>query len=179
MKIKKIKYYIAPLLIGLLIFLSNFLNTQLFGSEIVNFVVWFVLSLFVFSTGWFTNNILGWIHGGKVVFTVIVAVTFLSAALVSFFNDYFITGNLLFENVILYSLRNIMLGAMAFFGMSISEIFTRQREIENLKKIDYEAETKNAEKKAELIIKEANLNAEQIIFDANKKASKILSQGNK
>ena len=72
MMIKKLKDYVSPLLIGLLIFLSNFLNTQLFGSEIVNFVVWFILSLFVFSTGWFTNNTLGWIHGGKIVFAVIV-----------------------------------------------------------------------------------------------------------
>ncbi len=177
--IKRLKYYTSPFLIGLLIFLSNFLNTQLFGSEIVNFVVWFILSLFVFSTGWFTNNTLGWIHGGKIVFAVIVAVTVLSAALVSFFNDYFITGNLLFENVILYSLRNIMLGAMAFFGMSISEIFTRQKEIDNLKKIDYENEKKDANREAELLIKEAKLKAEQIIFEANKKASDILSQNKK
>ena len=47
MSFKKLKYYLSPLLIALLILLSNFLNTELFGSEIVNFVVWFILSLFI------------------------------------------------------------------------------------------------------------------------------------
>ncbi len=174
MNLNKLKYYLSPLLIALLIFLSNFLNTQLFGSEIVNFVVWFILSLFIFATGWFTNNTLGWVRGGKIVFAVIVAMAILSALLISFFNDYFLTENLLFENVILYSLRIIMLGVMAFFGMSISEIFTKQKEIENLKKIDHEKELLEVKIKSEHIINEANLNAEKIIFEANKKAAEIL-----
>lgn len=175
MSIKKLKYYLSPLLIALLILLSNFLNTELFGSEIVNFVVWFILSLFIFGTGWFTNNTLGWIHGGKIVFAVIVAVTIFSSLLISVFSDYFHTENLLFENLILYSLRIIMLGVMAFFGMSISEIFFKQNEIAQLKKIDHEKELLEVKHKAELIIKEANLKAEKIVFEANKKASEILS----
>ncbi|MBK8945827.1 MAG: hypothetical protein IPM32_11240 [Ignavibacteriae bacterium] len=84
MSVKKLKYYLSPLLIALLIFLSNFLNTQLFGSEIINFVVWFILSLFIFGVGWFTNNTLGWVHGGKIVFAVIVAMAILSSLLISF-----------------------------------------------------------------------------------------------
>ncbi|MBK7106104.1 MAG: hypothetical protein IPH62_12550 [Ignavibacteriae bacterium] len=176
MSLKKLKYYLSPLLIAFLIFLSNFLNTQLFGSEIINFVVWFILSLFIFGIGWFTNNTLGWVHGGKIVFAVIVAMAILSSLLISFFNDYFLTENLLFENVILYSLRIIMLGVMAFFGMSISEIFTKQKEIENLKKLDNENEILEVKRKSENIINEANLKAEKIIFEANKKASELFSK---
>ena len=178
MKRESIKYYLAPLLIALLIFVSNFLNTELFGAEIVKFTVWFVLSLFIFATGWITNNTLGWIHGGKVVFAVIVAMAFISVLMVSFFSDYFLTENLLSENIFLYSLRNIFLGSMAFFGMALSELISSQTKIENLKNQDNEKLLNEAKKKSEVILKEAALEADKIIHEANKKASSILEQKN-
>ena len=175
---KNKKYYLAPLMLAVLIFLSNFLNTQLFGLEIVNFSVWFILSLFIFTIGWIANNTLGWIHGGKIIFSVIVAMAIFSAMLVSFFSDYFLTENLLFENIVLYSLRNIMLGSMAFFGMALSELFSNQREIENLKNTDTDTDKiiKEAVSKSELILREAGLEAEKVVFEASKKASNILEQ---
>ncbi len=175
---KKKKYYLAPLMLAVLIFLSNFLNTQLFGSEIVNFVVWFILSLFIFAIGWIVNNTLGWIHGGKVVFSVIVAMAVFSALLVSFFSNYFLTDNFMFENIVLYSLRNIMLGSMAFFGMSLAELFSKEREIENLKNVDSEKLLQEAKKKSELLLREAKLEADKIIFEAKKDASNIVEQKN-
>ena len=175
---KSKKYYLAPLLLGLLIFISNFLNTELFGAEIVNFAVWFILSLFIFAIGWLTNNTLGWVHGGKIVFAVIVALAFISVLLVSFFSDYFLTENLLFENIFLYSVRNIFLGSMAFFGMAMCELINNQKELDNLRNQDSDKLIAEAEKRAELILKEASLHAEKIIFDANKKASNIIEQKN-
>ena len=173
---KPTKYYISPLLIAFLIFLSNFLNTQLFGSEIVNFVVWFILSLFVFATGWFTNNTLGWVHGGKIVFAVIVAMAILSAVLVSFFSDYFLTESLLFENIILYTLRNIMLGSMAFFGMSLSEVITQQREIENFKNRENHNLLKDDKANSAFIQKEAKIISKKIVAEANKIAAEIINK---
>ncbi|MCB0730414.1 MAG: hypothetical protein KDC88_05210 [Ignavibacteriae bacterium] len=173
------KYYLAPLLLSGLIFISNFLNTTLFGQEIINFAVWFILSLFIFAIGWITNNTLGWVHGGKIVFSVIVAMAVISAMLVSFFSDYFLTENLLFENIILFTLRNIFLGSMAFFGMSVSELVNSQRSIENYKNQDNEKLIKEASKKAELMLKEAKLESDKIIFEATKKASAIIEQKNR
>jgi len=175
---KQKKYYLAPLLLSGLIFISNFLNTQLFGVEIINFAVWFILTLFIFAIGWITNNTLGWVHGGKIVFSVTVAMALISALLVSFFNDYFLTENLLFENIILFTLRNILLGSMALFGMSVSELINSQREIENLKNQDIDKLMQETAKKSELILKEASLEAEKLIFEANKKASNIFEQKN-
>lgn len=172
------KYYLAPLLLGILIFISNFLNTELFGAEIVNFAVWFILSLFIFAIGWLTNNTLGWVHGGKIVFAVIVALAFISALLVSFFSNYFLTENLLFENIFLYTVRNIFLGSMAFFGMAMCELINHQRELEILRNQDSDKLMAEAEKKSELVLKEASLHAEKIIFEANKKASNIIEQKN-
>jgi hypothetical protein len=178
MSIKDKKYYLAPLFLAILIFISNFLNTELFGVEIVNFTVWFILSLFIFAIGWITNNVFGWVKGGKIVFTVNVAMAVFSAMLVSFFSDYFLTENLLFENIILYSLRNIFLGSMAFFGMALSELIDKQKEVENFKNQDSELLLNDAKKKAELLLREAGLEAEKLIFEANKKAANILEQKN-
>lgn len=171
-----LKYYLGPLLIATLIFTSNFLNTELFGEEIVNFTVWFILSLFIFATGWIVNNTLGWVHGSKILFSVIVAMAFISMVLVSTFSDYFLTENLLFENIFLYTLRNIFLGSMAFFGMSLSELVSSQKEIENLKDQDSSAVIEDAKRRSELILNEATLEANKILFEANKKASSILEQ---
>lgn len=174
----KKKYYLLPLLLAVIIFISNFLNTQLFDAEIVNFAVWFILSLFIFAIGWITNNTLGWNHGGKVVFAVIVAMAVISALLVSFFSDYFLTENLLFENIILYTVRNIFLGSMSLFGMSVAELINCQRKIENLQNQDGDKLLKESKQKAELLLKEAKLEAEKLIFEANKKASVVLEQKN-
>jgi hypothetical protein len=132
--IRKKVHYLLPILIAILIFISNFLNTRLFSAEIVNFAVWFILSLFIFAAGWINKLAFGWEKGGKVVVAVIVATAIISVMFISFFSDYFHTENLLFENLILFSSRNILLGTMAIFGMSVCELLIVQRENESLKK---------------------------------------------
>ncbi|MBU1095550.1 MAG: hypothetical protein CVV23_06610 [Ignavibacteriae bacterium HGW-Ignavibacteriae-2] len=169
---KKPIYYLVPVLLGTLILLSNFLSTDLFQIDVHNFSVWFVLSLFVFVCGWLINKLLGWKHGGKVVFAVIVAVVIISIIMISMFSDYFGIGQVLTENLLLYSLRLIMLGAIGFFGMTLSELLILQREIGTLnqKNINSEACEKEFEKKAAFLLSEAQLNAEKIVFKAQKNA---------
>jgi vacuolar-type H+-ATPase subunit H len=168
MEKKSLHYYLTPGLLGVLMFASNFLNTSLFRFGDNNFAVWFVLSLLCFACGWFINKTLGWRHGGKIVFAMIIAVTILSVLMISFFRDYFSANELLTENLILYSLRDITLGAMAFFGMAVVEILSAQKESmvikEKLK--TYEDLVRDAKKEAELEIKEAKINAQKIINDA-------------
>jgi hypothetical protein len=131
MMIKKVFIdYSAAILLGVLIYASNFLNTDLFNFGEKNFAVWFVLSILCFASGWYINKTLGWHRGGKIVFAVIVAVTAVSIFMVTFFGDYFAANELLTENLILYSLRNITLGAMGFFGMSIQEVINNRKDTE-------------------------------------------------
>lgn len=163
---KKKIYYSTPALLAVIIFASNFLSTDLFKAGFQNFSVWFVLSLFSFACGWLMNKTLGYNHGGKVVFAVIVASTFISVLLISFFSGYFGLSDLLVENMILYILRNIMLGAMAFCGMAISEVIILQRlggpsksKEEDSKKILI-----NAQKEAHLLVEEAKLKADKMIY---------------
>ena len=176
MEKKSLHYYLTPGLLGVLMFASNFLNTNLFKFGDNNFAVWFVLSVLCFACGWFINKTLGWRLGGKVVFAMIIAVTILSVLMISFFRDYFSANELLTENLILYSLRDIMLGAMAFFGMAVVEILTTQKESlvikEKLK--TYEDLVRDAKKEAELEIKEAKINAKKIINDAELTAKNII-----
>lgn len=164
--------YSVPTLLGLLIFSSNFLNTDLFNFGEQNFAVWFVLSVFCFACGWYINRTLNWHLGGKVIFAVIVSVTVVSMVLIMFFSDYFSANELLTENLILFSLRNITLGAMGIFGMAIQEILTGEKQAliltEKVKLL--EASAGDSKKEAELLLKEASLKAEKIIFDAEANA---------
>ena len=164
--------YSVPFLLGLLIFASIFLNTSLFNFGDRNFAVWFVMSVLCFACGWYINKSLGWQLGGKVVFAVIVAVTIISIATIIFFSEYFGTFELLTENLILFSLRNITLGAMGIFGMAIQEVLKREGEAITLKeKVKILEETAvDSKKESSILLKEASLKAEKIINDAEASA---------
>jgi hypothetical protein len=173
---KLLTSYSVPVLLGILIFASDFLNTSLFNFGDRNFAVWFVLSILCFTCGWYINRTLGWQHGGRVVFSAIVSITIISIAIIVFFNEYFATFELLTENLILFSLRNITLGAMGIFGMSIQEIVSGEKEAlilrEKVKVL--EATAADSKKEAELLLREASIKAEKIINDSEAKAKNTI-----
>jgi hypothetical protein len=144
-----------------------------FGDR--NFAVWFVLSILCFACGWYINRTLGWQRGGRIVFAVIVSVTILSIAIIVFYNEYFGTFELLAENLILFSLRNITLGAMGIFGMAIQEVVSGEKEALILReKVKvFEATASDSRKEAELLMKEAKLTADTIIHEAEATAKNI------
>jgi len=165
---KKLLNYIFPLLLGLLMFASNFLNTRLFDFGNNSFAVWFVLSVLCFALGWYINKTMGWKTGGKIIFSLIVAATFISVLLITFFREYFLANELLTENLILYSLRNITLGAMGIFGMAVAEVLTLEKNfmvLQEKQKI-YEETLQEAKREAELIVKEAKIEAKKVINEA-------------
>lgn len=176
---RKKTYYLIPILLGVILFASNFLSTDIFNNSTLSFTVWFVLSVFTFACGWFVDRTLGWNYGGKIVFAVIVASVIVSVFMVGLFGNYFGVNNLITENLILYSLRNIVLGSMALFGMSVSEVahlrlgFIEQEEEEEIEEVE---RTFDVNDKAELILTEARLKAEQMVFDAEKKVEELSQQ---
>lgn len=169
MEKKTFSHYLSPIILMILIFASNFINTNLFKFGDNNFAVWFVLSFLCFAIGWFIDKTLGWRFGGKVVFSIIISTTIVSVLMIAFFRDYFAANELLTENLILYSLRNVTLGAMAIFGMAVVENLNQQRDIVLLKERlnIYESNFVDPQKKAELEIREAKLKAQKIINDAD------------
>ena len=175
MLMKNIIKYATAILLGVLIFASDFLDTDIFNFDEKNFAVWFVLSILCFASGWYINKTLGWHKGGKIVFSVIIAVTIVSIFMITFFSGYFNANEILTENLILYSLRNITLGAMGFFGMAIQEVINNRKDTQILiEKVELlERESDISKKEAKLIIKEANLNAEKIINDAEAKSKNL------
>lgn len=173
--------YFVALLLGLLMFASNFLNTDLFTFGDNNFAVWFVISVLCFACGWYIDKTFGWLFGGKVVFAMIIAATFVSIIIITFFQEYFGSSELLAENLILYSLRNVTLGSMAIFGMAIVEVLTLQKDLELLKAKNksYEDLTHDARKEAELELKEAKVKSEKILNDADLDSRNILMMKDK
>jgi hypothetical protein len=173
----KLKYGTVVLL-GLIMFSSNFLSPKLFTGEILNFAVWFILSIFAFSCGWIINKTLGWNYGGKLVFAVIVAASIMSVFMVSFFRGYFGVNDYLTENFILYSLRNIMLGVIGIFGLAVAELLSVQKQIENLK---HQSQlnrkiTEDAEREAEIIIRDAESKADRILAEAERESAEMINR---
>ncbi len=168
--------YATPVLLGVLMFASNFINTGIFRFGGNDFAVWFVISLLCFACGYYINKVFGWHTGGKVIFAIIIAATVISILVITFFRDYFAANELLTENLILYSLRNITLGAMALFGMAVDEVLHREREASllNQKLKMYEEQLQNARKDAEIELREAKVQAEKIVNDAQLAAKNII-----
>jgi len=181
--VKKTKsyYYITPGVIAFLIFISNFLSADIFGAAFENFAVWFIISVFVFASGWFMNNTFGYITGGKILFAVIVATTAVSVLMIFVFREYFNVSNLLVESLILYSLRNIFLGAMGFYGLALNENMMLQKEVEGLKakNVNVDRIINDAKKEASIIVADAKIKAERLIFDAQKNSTNVVEMKNK
>jgi len=168
--------YLSPAVLSVLIFISNFLNPNIFTFNDNNYAVWFILSLFCFSCGWLIDKSLGWQFGGKVLFSITIAASIISISFIAFFSEYFSAENLSSENLILYSLRNVTLGCMGFFGMAVAEVFILQKnlnECEIRREMDTENKA-NIKKEAELIIKEADITAKGIIATAETEARNII-----
>jgi hypothetical protein len=178
MELKNTYKFFTPVLLGVLMFSSNFLNTNIFKFGDNNFSVWFILSLLCFACGWFIDRTLNWIQGGKVVFATVVAATLISVVVVTFFKEYFTSGDMMTENLILYTLRNITLGAMGFFGMAIGEILHIEKDYAIIKqKLEmYEESIVDSRKEAELEIRAAKIKAQKIISEAESAAKNTMQK---
>jgi hypothetical protein len=95
---------------------------------------------------------------------------------VTFFKEYFTSGDMMTENLILYTLRNITLGAMGFFGMAIGEILHIEKDYAIIKqKLEmYEESIVDSRKEAELEIRAAKIKAQKVISDAEAVAKNII-----
>ncbi|MFH0734032.1 MAG: hypothetical protein V1773_04985 [bacterium] len=176
----KLIYYLTPSLLTILVFYSNFIKADLFQIGVQSYAVWFLISLFAFVCGWLMNKTLGYSYGGKIVFAVIIANVVIGLFMVSFFNEYFGFTERTTENMILYSLRIISIGSMAFFGMAVSEVILLQNSLlacESTKK-NHMPVTDNS-KHATLIVDEAKLKSEKMIYEAEKKYNEILNKKEK
>lgn len=100
----------------------------------------------------------------------------MSVVMISFLREYFDAIQLLPENIILFSLRNITLGAMAIYGMAVAEVIMMQKDHTAMKeKLElYESTINNSHKEAELELKEAKLKARKIIQDAELEARNLI-----
>lgn len=180
MKELKKYYYLIPALLAIIIIASDFLSTEIFKSSFQNFSVWFILSVIAFAIGWFSNKSFGYHFGGKIIFAVIIASAIFSLILLTLFKDYFGLSDLLVENLILFTLRNITLGSMAFFGMVVCELLILQKEL--VKNSSKEDEVKkiliNAQREAQIAIEEAKLKADKMLFDVQKNLNEMIERKN-
>lgn len=168
--------YFSVLILAVLVFASNFLDTNLFRFGDLNFAVWFVLSFFCYLTGHYINKSFGWQFGAKLIFAITIVVAVISVSFVIFLKEYFNAANPTGENIILFALRNVFLGGMGYFGMAINEALTLRSKVEmqeeKLKLI--EDTIKDSKKESELTVREAQIRANKIINEAELQAKNTI-----
>ena len=108
-------------------------------------------------------------------------IAILSVLLISIFKEYFGTSQFIVENLILYSLRDVTLGCMGFFGMAVKELLTLQKENSNQKfKVEaFEQLVIDAKKEADIELREAKIQAEKIIMEAELTAKNYMEKKEK
>ncbi|MCE1189187.1 MAG: hypothetical protein LWX56_08585 [Ignavibacteria bacterium] len=168
--------YLSVLILAVLVFISNFLDTNLFHFGDMNFAVWFILSFFCYACGHYINKVFGWQFGGKLVFAASISVTVISITVIIFFKEYFNAPNPTGENIILFALRNVFLGGMGFFGMAVAEAMAQQGQVASLtEKLQLIEETiKDSKKEADLTVKDAQIKANKIINEAELTAKNVI-----
>lgn len=168
--------YLYPVLSVIFILLSNFLSPEIFESTGYLFAVWFAISFLQFGMGWITNKYFDWGRGTTVLLSVTISASILTLVLVTLMNSYFTQGTLLFESLIMYLLRVILLSSMGLFGFAVSEIYKSKKEFEiaNEKLKVYSETIGSSKREAELILREAQLKATQIVSEAETTSKNLL-----
>jgi hypothetical protein len=97
--------------------------------------------------------------------------------MISLFNEFFGFSYLLVESMILYILRNITLGAMAFFGMALSEVIILQKEAAGKPKNDDSKKiAETGQREVQLLIDEAKLKAEKMVYEAQQSVDDLVER---
>ncbi len=170
-EIKKI-YFVFPITLSFILIISNLLNANLFVNSDYTFTVWFVLLLASFSVGWLMGKGFKWNEGLKNIYISITFSIVISLILVAIFRNNFSMHSSLLGNLVLYSLRVLVLGSSAIFGLSVSVNGKGENVVENNSPMDTTQDVDMSQKE-EYFIKEAKLKAEKILFEAKKEAQQI------
>jgi hypothetical protein len=171
-------YFLFPVFLAFLLVISNLLNANLFVNAEYTFAVWFIFMLAAFVSGWIMNSVFQWNDGIKIISITIAVSIVLSLLFVAIFRHNFDMNNSFMGNLVLYSLRVLVLGLSSLFGFSVSENMKHKTNSENEESIDEIPEVDMSDK-AEYYIKEAKLKAEKILFEAEKDAQKIIERKDK
>ncbi len=151
--------------------ISVLLSANVFVNSEYTFAVWFLLMLATFSLGWLMYSGFGWGNGSKIVLGSIAISIVFSLIVVAGFTSYLDTHNSLIGNLVLYTLRTVVLGFSGLFGLLFAENTKHRTEV-GCGKNDIPEEIDESQK-AEYYIKEAKLQAEKIIFNAEKDVQEL------
>ncbi len=172
---KSVKSSLPPVLMAVLIAFSDFLGTNLFQTITNDMLVWILLSGLCFAAGWFTIKNYDWKSTLQIVLSVTVANMIISAILVSYFPEYFLLNGIIVENILIFGIRNILLGAMGLFGAAVAENLSVRQEkkvMEEKLKV-YESTMKDVHKESDLVLREAQIKAAKLLLEAESAAKNL------
>lgn len=168
-------YWIAVFFYAVIIFFSNFGESEITAIKSLGFGFWFVMLLFAGSMGFILSYLFGLKRSLWIYLIIFLAISFISALIILITPTLFTSSALSFN---LFVVQILKIGLASVFGLLggliWQNIFLAKELVRADEKIKfYEKNVLDAKREAEILKKEAEVKANEMIFDAKKKVQEI------
>jgi hypothetical protein len=172
---KPFYYWFAVFFYAVIIFLSNFGETQIVTFYPYGFGFWFVVMFFAACLGFIVSYLFGLKQSLWIILITFLGAGLISSLIVLIKPTLFRFENVSFANVILQILKIGLSSIFGLLGVLIwQNIFLSKELVRADEKIKYyEQNVLDAKREAEILKKEAEVKANEIIFDAKKKVQEL------
>jgi len=168
-------YWISVLFYGVVIFLANFGETQIFSFYPYGFGFWFVMLFFAACLGFIVSYLFGLKKSLWIVALVFLSISVVSSLAILIKPELFAFKEVSLTNIVLQILK---IGISSIFGLLGVLIWQNISLAKELVRADekikfYEKNVLDAKREAEILKKEAEIKASEMIFDAKKKVQEL------
>ncbi len=168
-------YWISVFFYGVVVFLSNFGETQIASFYPYGFGFWFVMLFFAVCLGFIVSYLFGLRKSLWIVVLIFLFISIISSVFVLANPSIFLLKESSLTNIISQTLK---IGLTSIFGLlgvlTWQTIFLAKELVRADEKIKfYEKNVLDAKREAELLKKEAEIKANEMVFDAKKKVQEL------
>lgn len=168
-------YWISVLFYTIIIFFSNFGETQLTSLNPFGFGFWFVVLFFAGCLGFLVSYFFGFKNSLWILALVFLSLSFLTAILILIKPKIFAFNEVTLPNIVTQILKLGLGSIFGLLGVLIWQSLFLSKELlrlsEKLKL--YENNILDTKREAELLKKEAEVKANEMILDAKKKVQEL------
>lgn len=168
-------YWFAVLFYAIVLFLSNFGETQLVSFYPYGFGFWFVILFFTACFGFIISYLFGLKKSLWIIVLTFLSLSFISSLMILIKPGLFSLTEKSLANVVLQVLKIGLSSIFGLLGVLIwQNIFLSKELVRADEKIKfYEKNVLDAKREAEVLKKEAEVKANEMILDAKKKVQEL------
>ncbi len=168
-------YWIAVFFYAVIIFFSNFGESEITSVKSLGFGFWFVMLLFAGSMGFILSYLFGLKRSLWIYLIIFISISFISALIILITPTLFTNSATSFNLLVVQILKIGLVSVFGLLGGLIwQNIFLAKELVRADEKIKfYEKNVLDAKREAEILKKEAEVKANEMIFDAKKKVQEL------